>query len=113
MYIWQGEKYWEFLNPIHAPRLFDPATKWLEDRTPDEMVEAVGGTSKLFVKAEAKKCDFVYFPPAWMHRVRTDQKTMGLGGYIRPEKCLETLKEIEDMFVKTKVMTYWDEEVTE
>jgi len=32
--------------------------------------------------------DFCYFPPGWLHRVRTYDKSIGVGGYLLLEACV-------------------------
>ncbi|KAJ3303601.1 hypothetical protein HDV03_003678 [Kappamyces sp. JEL0829] len=115
MYIYQGEKDWNFLAPEWADLLFDPETKWLHDAQPSEFLDIVSSAvehppfTARFKHVQARAGDFVYFPPAWMHRVQTFNKTIGLGGYIRPSSTLDKLSMIESSFVASGVMTYWDE----
>lgn len=116
MYIWSGQKDWHFLDPQFADILYDPENHWLDDLSPSEFVSDLkelwndGPIPKksTFRSAKARPGDFIYFPPAWMHRVKTFDKTMGIGGYIRPRQTLDRLSEIEEFFNESGVMHYWD-----
>ena len=42
----------------------------------------------VFYEANAIGGDFIYFPPAWLHKVKTYEKSIGMGGYIQLEATL-------------------------
>lgn len=112
MVLFEGQKEWEFLNPVYAQELFDPTTRWLADMSPKEFLSlsyAVGYNDK-FKATKAFPGDFIYFPPAWMHRVKTFDKALGIGGYIRPQNSLHQLALVEKHFDDYGIWEYWNEE---
>ena len=76
MYLWEGRKKWNFISQKWITSLVEPSTGKALDISPQD-VEVLAVT--------AETGDFVYFPPGWLHRVWTYEKSMGLGGYMMPK----------------------------
>jgi len=38
--------------------------------------------------------DFIYFPPGWLHRVKTHDRSIGVGGYLLLEACVPESEEV-------------------
>jgi hypothetical protein len=84
MYLWRGRKTWHFVSHEWITTLFSQDSN---DKILDASVE---GLATLDPRIEcftvtAGGGDFVYFPPGWIHRVWTHEKSLGIGGYIQPE----------------------------
>jgi hypothetical protein len=84
MYLWKGRKTWHFVSQECITTLYRPAPL---GKLLDVSVEELHG---LYPKIEcfsvtAGDGDFLYFPPGWIHRIWTHEKSLGIGGYIQPE----------------------------
>ena len=83
MYLFCGVKHWEVIRASAVPTLFDPQTRKLRDietNNPDELVDIQDSLPTY--KGTIQGGDFVYIPIGWPHRVRTDEKSFGLSGYV-------------------------------
>jgi hypothetical protein len=84
MYLWTGRKTWHFVSQEWITRLF---LRESTDRIRDASVEELA-TLDPRIECSAVTAgggDFLYFPPGWIHRVWTHEKSLGVGGYIRLE----------------------------
>lgn len=84
MYLWKGCKTWHFVSQEWITTLY-----WLEssEKIRDASLAELHGLDpgiECFA-VTAGGGDFIYFPPGWIHRVWTHEKSLGIGGYIRPE----------------------------
>lgn len=83
MFLASGTKHWLFVQPDHVEALYNPATKRLRDLPLHELVRVV----PMSALRQATLCDgeFLFFPPAWIHRVKTESDSLGVGGYVLRE----------------------------
>jgi uncharacterized RmlC-like cupin family protein len=85
MYLWRGRKTWHFVSQEWITTLFQRSTGEIQDASIQEMhgldprIECYSTT--------AGAGDFIYFPPGWIHRVWTHEKSLGIGGYFQPESA--------------------------
>lgn len=87
MYLVEGQKDWYFMKPTAAAlqSLIEPDAPHLIDISYELAYQRAG---TVFHEANAIKGDFLYFPPGWLHRVRTHDRSVGIGGYLLIEPCL-------------------------
>jgi hypothetical protein len=122
MYIFQGEKDWYFNEPWMAPLYYNKKTKTIQDLTPGEYSSIINNYDfssiknfypqfKItpFIQAKARPGDFVYFPPGWLHRVKTYNKTIGIGGYIRLSSTIQKSEKISQYFKHFGINGTWNE----
>lgn len=79
MHLLAGEKLWWLVDPADAP------TEALVDRSIATVLTQ--DERKLWGKVQVallRAGGFLYFPPLWSHRVRTLERSYGLGGYVTP-----------------------------
>ena len=84
MYLWRGGKTWHFVSQAWITTLF---TRDTNDKILDASIEELATIDPAIecFAVTAGNGDFVYFPPGWIHRVWTREKSLGIGGYIRLE----------------------------
>ena len=97
MYLHEGQKAWHYLDPKWMPYIFSDEDKNVQDLLPEDAGKLI--PSELldeveFLTATAKAGDFLYWPPSWMHRVWTHEKSLGVGGYIRREEWPEHVNKL-------------------
>jgi Cupin-like domain len=122
MYIFQGEKDWYFNEPWMAPLYYDENTSLIQDLTLTDYHSILSNYDfksikgfypefqvSPFLTAKARPGDFVYFPPGWIHRVKTHNKTIGIGGYIRLPTTLEKSKKVSEYFTHFGINGTWNE----
>ena len=87
MYLVEGQKDWYFMKPTHAAlqSLIEPGAAHLIDISPELAYQRAG---TIFHEANMIAGDFIYFPCGWLHKVRTYDKSIGIGGYILLEACV-------------------------
>jgi len=97
MYLWRGRKTWHFVSQAWITTLFSPQDDKIRDASVEEL-------ASLDPKIECSRVtagggDFLYFPPGWIHRVWTHEKSLGIGGYIQLEgtksECLQAMAQLE------------------
>lgn len=77
MHLFRGRKLWHFHHPRHHNFFADFPDAQPSQLPPDAKI----GTFACL----AESGDTVYFPPAWLHRVWTFEKSFGLNSYITPK----------------------------
>jgi hypothetical protein len=109
MYLASGVKSWSYLSPEYIDLLYNPATNRLRDLPPSELVTRFGYQlhGKL-LQVTARAGDLVYFPPAWMHRVVTYEKCIGVSGYMRPIAAHANMRKYTDALAKKGVSSIWN-----
>jgi hypothetical protein len=128
MYILKGEKEWRFHDPYMSLFYYNTTDNdfSLNDMTTLEFINLMSempaedlATIKALYPdfrftpvqtATAREGDFVYFPPGWLHRVETIEKTFGVAGYVRPHSTIERQHHYEDFFHKLGINGTWNEE---
>ena len=75
MYLVDGQKDWTFWPPSTFVDVFDEKVKAF--RLNRFYHDTIG-----FLHCLINSGDFIYFPPGWIHAVRTPIKSIGIGGYI-------------------------------
>lgn len=110
MYLAQGVKSWTFIHPRHIGLLYDPTTRRLRDLPLSrlcgaEFNHALHGVP---MHTTARAGDFIYFPPAWMHRVRTYEKCVGVAGYLRLPQAHATMKHYAAELEKRGLSSVWN-----
>jgi len=80
-YLWRGTKKWQFVSQEWIPMLFHrESPDRILDASPAELAN-LDPRIKCW-SATAGPGDFLYFPPGWIHRVWTQEKALGVGGYL-------------------------------
>jgi len=82
MYLWKGSKTWHFVSQEWIITLFQRSTGKIVDASIEEL-HRLDSRIECFSVAVGGG-DFIYFPPGWIHRVWTHEKSLGVGGYIQP-----------------------------
>lgn len=90
MYLWRGCKTWHFVSQEWITTLYSPQENdKIRDASVEDLARVDHRIECLAVTAGAG--DFLYFPPGWIHRVWTHDKSLGIGGYIQPEGAIAEL----------------------
>ena len=98
MYLWKGRKAWHFVSQAWIKTLYRPSPP---DKLLDASIEELHGLDPKIecFSVTSGGGDFIYFPPGWIHRVWTHEKSLGIGGYIQPEgaksECLQAMAQLE------------------
>jgi hypothetical protein len=109
MYLVSGRKSWNYISPRFVDTLYDPATKRLRDLPISELTTRFGyRLHGEVLQCTAEAGDLVYFPPCWMHRVRTYEKCMGVSGYMKIKEAHPQMKEYTDMLAKKGLNSIWN-----
>ena len=109
MYLVSGTKSWTYISPRFIDVLYDPATKRLRDLPVSELTTAFG--YKLHgqvMQCTANAGDLVYFPPCWMHRVRTYDKALGISGYMKCKEAHASMKEYTQQLANKGLNSIWN-----
>ena len=78
MWLVCGKKTWTFVDLVDGMKhLFVIEGQTLIDLS-DHPLSLIVPTYQITTQAG----DFIYFPPGWLHRVVTHEKSLGLGGYL-------------------------------
>jgi hypothetical protein len=94
MYLWRGSKTWHFLSQEWISTLFQESTGKIRDASIGDLLSLDPGIACFTTTAGGG--DFVYFPPGWIHRVWTHEKSIGIGGYMLLEGATaESLQAVE------------------
>lgn len=110
MFLTTGEKQWLFVDPKYIELLINPETYVFSDLSLENLLEIIPST-------HIRQClltdgDFLFFPPAWVHRVYTSRDAVGLGAFFPPreeeqiliEKYSKFYPEDEDRLYYPEVM---------
>ena len=87
MYLSEGKKDWMFLEPTPEAlqSVIESGAQHLVDISPELAYQRAG---VVFHEAKMQAGDLLYFPPGWLHRVRTYEKSIGVGGYLLLQECV-------------------------
>jgi hypothetical protein len=109
MYLVSGQKSWTYLAPEYIDLLYDPTTKRLRDLPVSELVTRFGyALHGKLLHTTAREGDLVYFPPCWMHRVRTFDKCIGISGYMKLRQAHPQMKQWTDALDKKGLNSIWN-----
>lgn len=72
MFLIAGRKHWRLFPPQRAEALYDAATQEFREPSPDEPFTRFEGS--------IGAGDLLWFPAGWVHSVRTDAMSFGVGG---------------------------------
>ena len=109
MYLTHGQKNWQYIHPRFIDLLYDPATKRLRDLPVSELVSRFGWQLHgQVMSARAEAGDFVYFPPCWMHRVRSYDKGLGVSGYMKLKQCHADMNKYTELLAKKGLNSIWN-----
>lgn len=75
MHLFRGRKLWQFYDPKHFLHFVGNKIDEHASRLPPEIET---------LSCLAEEGDTVYFPPGWLHRVWTFEKSFGLNSYLTP-----------------------------
>jgi hypothetical protein len=109
MYLCGGMKVWYFIHPDFIPPLYDSNNKRLMDLPISELIRRYG--SKLHGKiyqCTARSGDLTYFPPSWIHRVRTYEKCIGVSGYMKLKQAHPLMNTYADKLDALGLSSIWN-----
>ena len=115
MYIAEGKKIWNFLDPRWIPEIYDRKEDKPSDINPKSFLEWVSAQPrrvKLFQEAPllttvAEAGSFTYFPPGWLHQVWTPMRATGIGGYLRPNGTLSYANSVKRELASHDISAEW------
>lgn len=109
MYLVSGRKVWHYISPRFVDTLYDPSSKRLRDLPISELTTRFGyRLHGEVLQCTAQAGDLVYFPPCWMHRVRTYEKCIGISGYMKIKEAHPQMKQYTDMLANKGLNSIWN-----